>query len=105
MTARRFVMARRPRRLAKPYSQSRMRDPTSFGRSRVSTDTLSVVLRAVRLTGAVFFRIEGGAPWVAEAPPAAVVAPYVLPASEHVVEYHVITSGSCWASIVGGEPV
>jgi AraC-like DNA-binding protein len=71
----------------------------------VSTDTLSEVLRAVRLTGAVFFRIEGGAPWVAEAPAAALVAPHVLPGSEHVIEYHVVTRGSCFGAIVGGAPV
>src|SRR2546430_985206 len=36
----------------------------------MSTDTLSDVLRAVRLTGAVFFTIDAVPPWVAEAPPA-----------------------------------
>ena len=32
----------------------------------MSTDTLSEVLRAVRLTGAVFFSVDASAPWVAE---------------------------------------
>jgi AraC-like DNA-binding protein len=67
----------------------------------VSTDILSDVLRAVRLKGAVFFDVEAAAPWVAEAPPSKVVAPTVIPDAEHVIEYHVITSGSCWASVVG----
>jgi AraC-like DNA-binding protein len=73
----------------------------------VSVDTLSDVLRAVRLKGAVFFDVEAAAPWVAEAPPSKVVAPAVIPDAEHVIEYHVITSGSCWASVVGHdvEPV
>jgi AraC-like DNA-binding protein len=73
----------------------------------VSVDTLSDVLRAVRLKGAVFFDVEAAAPWVAEAPPSKVVAPTVIPDAEHVIEYHVITSGSCWASVVGHdmEPV
>jgi len=35
----------------------------------MSTDTLSEVLRAVRLTGAVFFAVDASEPWVAEAPP------------------------------------
>ena len=32
-------------------------------------DALSDVLRAVRLTGAVFFDVPASAPWVAESPP------------------------------------
>ena len=67
----------------------------------MSDDTLSDVLRAVRLKGAVFFDVETTAPWVAEAPPASVIAQAVMPDSEHVIEYHVITGGSCWASVIG----
>jgi AraC-like DNA-binding protein len=65
------------------------------------TDTLSDVLRAVRLTGAVFFAIDASAPWVAEAPQGCVVAPHMMPGVEHVIEYHVVTSGSCWGGLVG----
>ena len=67
----------------------------------MSVDTLSDVLRAVRMKGAVFFDVDTTAPWVAEAPPARIIAPAVMPGSEHVIEYHVITSGSCWASVIG----
>ena len=73
----------------------------------MSVDTLSDVLQAVRLKGAVFFDVEAIAPWVAEAPAAKVVAPAIMPDADHVIEYHVITSGSGWASVVGSdvEPV
>ena len=73
----------------------------------MNADTLSDVLKAVRLTGAVFFDVEASAPWVAEALPARRIASAILPDSEHVMEYHVLTSGSCWAAMVGGnsEPV
>ena len=73
----------------------------------MSIDTLSDVLRAVRLKGAVFFDVEASAPWVAEAPASKIVAPTVIPDAEHVIEYHVITSGTAWASVVGHdvEPV
>jgi len=74
-----------------------------MGARPVSTDTLSEVLRAVRLKGAVFFDVEASAPWVAEALPAKAIASAILPDSEHVMEYHVVTSGSCWASIIGGD--
>ena len=67
----------------------------------MSGDTLSDVLQAVRLKGAVFFDVDTTAPWVAEAPPARVIAQAVMPESEHVIEYHVITGGSCWAAVIG----
>jgi AraC-like DNA-binding protein len=67
----------------------------------MSTDVLSEVLRAVRLTGAVFFKVDGAAPWVAEAPEAKCIAAHVLPGAEHVIEYHVVTRGSCWGGLIG----
>jgi hypothetical protein len=68
-------------------------------------DTLSEVLRAVRLNGAVFFAIDASAPWVAEAPPAREIGHLLQPGSEHVIEYRVVTRGSCWGGIVGEAPV
>jgi AraC-like DNA-binding protein len=64
------------------------------------SDTLSDVLRAVRLTGAVFFAIDASAPWVAETAGARFVAPRLMPGVEHVVEYHLISAGSCWAGLI-----
>lgn len=69
----------------------------------VSYDALSDVLRAVRLKGAVFFDVDASAPWVAEAPPARVVGPGIMPGVDHVIEYHVVTSGSCWATVLHDE--
>src|SRR5512142_340555 len=71
----------------------------------MNTDTLSEVLRAVRLTGAVFLAVDASAPWVAEAPPARELGPQIMPGVEHVIEYHVITAGSCWGGIVDETPV
>ena len=70
----------------------------------MSADTLSEVLRAVRLTGAVFFSVDASAPWVAEAPPARELGPHIIPGVEHVIEYHVITAGSCWGGVVDEPP-
>jgi AraC-like DNA-binding protein len=67
----------------------------------MSADTLSDVLRAVRLTGAVFFAIDASAPWVAETPSAREIGPHIMPGVEYVIEYHVITAGACWGGIVG----
>ena len=70
----------------------------------MSTDVLSELLSAVRLSGSVFFDIDAKAPWVAEAPPAAQIANAVTPGAQHAIEYHVITRGSCWITLLGGEP-
>lgn len=73
----------------------------------VGRDILSSVLGAVRLSGVVFFDVAASSPWVAEAPPASAVAQRVLPGAQHVIEYHVVTSGRCWATLVDAdaEPV
>jgi AraC-like DNA-binding protein len=71
----------------------------------VKTDVLSDVLRAVRLTGAVYFDLELRSPWVAEAPASHEIAAMVMPGAERVIEYHVIARGSCWGHAVGAEPV
>src|SRR5262245_66414403 len=67
----------------------------------MSTDALSDVLSAVRLSGSVFFDVTAKSPWVAEAPPAARIANDVAPGAQHVIEYHVVTRGACWISLVG----
>lgn len=71
----------------------------------MSHDTLSSVLRAIRLRGAMFYRVEGAPPWVAEAPPSAEILPAILPGVEHLMEFHGVAHGPCWAGIVGEAPV
>ncbi len=63
-------------------------------------DVLSDVLSAIRLTGSVFFDVSARSPWVAEAPSAVQIAGQVAPGAQHAIEYHVVTRGSCWISIV-----
>jgi AraC-like DNA-binding protein len=67
----------------------------------MSRDTLSDVLRAVRLRGAVFYYIDGSSPWMAEAPPAREIIPAIMPGAEHMIEFHGVVEGSCWGAIVG----
>jgi AraC-like DNA-binding protein len=70
----------------------------------MSQDTLSDVLRTVRLRSAVFFYISCEGEWVAEAPASREIARAVMPGAEHVIEYHVLTKGECWAAIAGEPP-
>jgi len=69
------------------------------------TDTLSAVLQAIHLTGAVFFDVTVRAPWVLEAPPSNVCAPHVMPGARHVIEYHVVIAGRCWAGLPDQPPI
>ena len=67
----------------------------------MSQDTLSDVLRGVRLRGAVFFDVNTSSVWAAEAQPAKELAPLLLPGVEHMIDYHAVVQGSCWAGILG----
>ncbi len=71
----------------------------------MQADVLSDVLRAVRLTGAVYFDFELSSPWVAEAPPSRELAPKVMPGAQRVIEYHLVARGACWGNAVGQEPI
>lgn len=71
----------------------------------MSQDTLSDVLRGVRLRGAVFFYVSGYRDWAAEAPSAKELAPLMMRGVEHVIEYHAVAQGSCWAGIPEGPSV
>ena len=71
----------------------------------MSRDTLSDVLRGVRLRGAVFFYVSGFGEWAAEAPASRDLAPLLMRGVEHVMEYHVVAQGSCWAAMPGGPAV
>jgi AraC-like DNA-binding protein len=66
-------------------------------------DTLSDVLRNVRLKGAIFFDVHASDPWAAETPAGKLIVGRMFPAAEHLISYHAITRGSCWAC-VGSEP-
>lgn len=71
----------------------------------MSGDTLSDLLRTVRLKGAVFYHIEGADPWVAEAPAAREIIPAIMPGAGHMIEFHGVAKGSCWAATVGESPI
>lgn len=71
----------------------------------MSRDTLSDLLRSVRLRGAVFYYVSYRGAWSAEASSAKEIADAVLPGCEHVMEYHMIAKGDGWAAVDGLPPV
>src|SRR4051812_282262 len=64
-------------------------------------DPLSDVLRAVRLTGAYFYMVEGARSWSVLSVEARELAPRVLPDAEHLVPYHILSEGMCWGGLTG----
>ena len=62
-------------------------------------DVLSDVLNAVRLTGAVYFDVRARCPWVAETPATSRICQRVMPEFEHVIAFHIMLDGWCWAQL------
>lgn len=84
-----------------PAALPKWRPGAANGLQPISHDTLSDVLRSVRLRSAVFYYVSCDGAWVAEAPASHEIAAAVMPGVEHLIEYHVVTAGECWAAIVG----
>jgi len=68
-------------------------------------DPLSDLLRVVRLDGAFFYAVEASEPWSTEALPSRALAPRIMPEADHLIPYHVLTKGCCWAGLIGEEQV
>ena len=68
-------------------------------------DPLSDLLRVVRLDGAFFYAVEAAGPWCVETAPAKELKPRILPAAEHLISYHILTRGRCYARLNGEQPV
>jgi len=71
----------------------------------VAADALSDVLKTVRLTGAAYFDIEAQEPWSVGSPAREVMLPRILPGADHLIAYHVVTAGRCFATLIGGETI
>jgi AraC-like DNA-binding protein len=68
-------------------------------------DPLSDLLRVVRLDGAFFYAVEAAQPWIVESASTTELRPQILPASEHLIAYHILTGGHCFVRLIGEEPV
>lgn len=71
----------------------------------MATDALSDLLRTVRLTGATFFNVAAQDAWAVGSPDPAAILPKILPGADHLIAYHVVTAGQCFACPLDGEPI
>jgi AraC-like DNA-binding protein len=68
-------------------------------------DTLSDLLRTVRLRSALFFDLSCAGKWLAEAPGSAHIAAMAMPEVDQVIDFHVVTNGECWIAVQGEAPL
>jgi AraC-like DNA-binding protein len=66
-------------------------------------DALSELLRAVKLSGAMFFKSSCSAPWCLNSPPSRSFLPYIRSRATHVIEFHHLTEGTAFVKV--GEEV
>jgi AraC-like DNA-binding protein len=71
----------------------------------MAADALSDLLKTVRLTGAAYFEIVAQEPWAVASPPRELILPKILPDADHLIAYHVVTAGHCFATVGGGQPI
>lgn len=71
--------------------------PSASGR-----DVLSDVLRSVHLTGSMLFLVNAHPPWMSWAPKTEAFRRVVLPHAQHLISYHILTRGCCWAGLRNG---
>ncbi len=71
----------------------------------LEADTLSQVLRSVRLTGALFFVWDVSWPFATPVPRGRSFAPILLPRAQEIISYHIVTAGECWGGLIGEPPV
>lgn len=65
----------------------------------MSADALSDLLRAVRLSGSLFFRVALSAPYSVVAMESGALDRTFSAEAEHVMPYHLVTTGSMWVEV------
>jgi AraC-like DNA-binding protein len=66
-------------------------------------DALSELLGAIRLTGAVFLEMELRAQWSYLTAPPRKIADVLMPTADHVIPYHLLMEGKCFARLLDGD--
>lgn len=68
-------------------------------------DPISDVLENIRLQGALFFLWEPGRTYGITVADGSRLSRHIVPGSDCVISYHIVTEGPCWASVEGEQPV
>jgi AraC-like DNA-binding protein len=68
-------------------------------------DPMSDVLDSIRLRGALFFVWEPAAVHAVGVADGASLSRHIVPGTDRVISYHIVTRGSCWACVHGEPPL
>lgn len=68
-------------------------------------DVFSQILSGVKLNGAFFFHAEFSAPFGVCSPASRLMAPALAPGAEHLIVYHMVVEGHCFAKLPDGAMV
>ena len=68
-------------------------------------DPISDVLETIRMRGALFFLWEPGWPYNVSVADGQRLSRHIVPGTERIVSYHIVTEGPCWASIRDHPPI
>ena len=71
----------------------------------MQNDTISDAMRAVRLTGALFFRVQLRAPYPVTAMDGDQLLEQFAPHAREMLPFHLVTRGPIWFEVAGAEPV
>jgi AraC family transcriptional regulator, alkane utilization regulator len=71
----------------------------------LETDTLSDVLRVLRLSGGMFFRVRLRAPYGITALDTATMLATFAPGAQHILPFHLVTEGPIWFDVEGNDSV
>jgi len=70
-----------------------------------TVDPMSDVLDSIRLRGALFFVWEPAAVHAVGVADGASLSRHIVPGTDRVISYHIVTRGSCWACVHGEPPL
>ena len=68
-------------------------------------DPMSDVLDSIRLRGALFFVWEPAAVHAVGVADGVSLSRHIVPGTDRVISYHIVTRGSCWACVHGEPPL
>ncbi|MFT7520264.1 MAG: AraC-like DNA-binding protein [Kiritimatiellia bacterium] len=71
----------------------------------MQTDPLSDVLRVLRLSGGMFFRVNLSAPFGISAMGAETMLDTFAPGAAHILPFHLVTQGPIWIDVPGNDSV
>jgi len=78
---------------------------TSNPASVAQGEPISDLLENIRMRCALFFLWEPGWPYSVTVADGRRLSRHIVPGTERIVSYHIVTEGPCWASIHGEQPI